>query len=119
MYYYGTASSPIPNDEHSDLFDPFTIAPPIDCSFTSFDRWSCSPTGTIDNTNTDSSDDVVNDWGTLTTSAATSSNPMFIDPRHLIVLTSPVLHQDLFEKFEPLLRMCKAPITFFHCFEYI
>ncbi|OKL56438.1 hypothetical protein UA08_08160 [Talaromyces atroroseus] len=97
------ARNPILNDD----IGPFAITPPIDCSFESFDRWSGIPTGTVDTADAIPSSDVDN---------ATSSTPMFIDPRHLIVLTSPILHQDLFGKFEPLLRMydqefCITPLS--------
>lgn len=36
----------------------------------------------------------------------------FIDPRLLTALRSPVLYEDLFDKFEPLLNMCEDHIHF-------
>jgi hypothetical protein len=38
---------------------------------------------------------------------------IFIDPRLLIALRSPVLYEDLFGKYEQLLNMCKDYISLF------
>lgn len=62
-----------------------------------------------------STSDDKSDFGTSATCFTTENhaNSLFIDPRLLIALRSPVLYENLFEKYKPLLNMCKYYASLF------
>lgn len=54
-----------------------------------------------------------NDCATMAMSSTAGNHvdSMFIDPRLLVALRTPVLYEDLFGKYKPLLNMCKDYVS--------
>jgi hypothetical protein len=109
-------------NEQSDVSDPFATFFPVDISSDPLDWLSWSSTGTIDIEDSDTSGELDNYCNIVAMSSTIenaagehSSSPMFKDPlQNLLALGRPVLHKDLFGKFEALLNMCKSCVTISH-----
>lgn len=82
---------------------------------------SLSPIDNADPEKAKSSSEDHTDCGTMAmfSTAENHANSMFIDPRLLIALRSPVLYEDLFGKYEPLLNMCKNRVPLLSGLKYL
>jgi hypothetical protein len=106
-------------NEQSDISDPFATFFEMDFSSDPFDWLSWSSTSTRDIENPDTPGELDNDYNMVAMSSTIedeagehSSFPIFKGPlQNLLALGRPVLHKDLFGKFEALLNMCKSCVT--------
>lgn len=113
-------TSLISHNENNGRFGPFS-ANLNEHSHQSPIQVNLPPTDNTDHEKTMSSNKDHNDCGTVAMSSTAKNHvtSMFIDPRLLIALRSPVLYEDLFGKYEQLLNMCKNYISLFSTIRYL
>lgn len=119
MYTYcGQVASPNLIGAHYQDGEYSPITFPFDSATKNLDSWRISPTGIIDldsfSTLTEWDKDFTTGTGSpvMTITEATEPSTSIFEEswQDFVTLGSPVLHKDVFGKFEGLLTMCMHPI---------